>query len=185
MRTFFALELPSPIVEYLKTVSDKLARRTEGVKWVRSEGIHVTIKFLGEIDEAMVEPMKNLLSPIGARFGPVKVRLGELDAFPRKRSARVIAVTLEQGVGEVQAIFAEVEEGLATLDIEKEKRELVPHITLGRRRVPKPFPDSGDMMPIEKRDFVIDDLVLYQSTLTPGGAVYNPIWKIKLGGKRA
>lgn len=184
MRAFLALELPGPTIDYLRTVSEKLAKRTEGVKWVRNEGIHITVKFLGEIDEELIEPMREALSPVGERFAPVSARLGGLDAFPRKRSARVIVVALEKGVETIEAIFARVEEGLARLGVEKEEREPVPHITLGRRRVPKPFPDSGDVMPIEKRDFVIDSLVLYRSTLTPGGAIYNPIWKIKLGGKQ-
>ena len=52
----------------------------------------------------------------------------------------------------------------------------------GRRRTPKPFP-NGDPMPIEEKEFVSRNLVLFKSTLTPGGAIYAPIWKIKLGGE--
>ena len=59
------------------------------------------------------------------------------------------------------------------LDVEREKRGLTPHITLGRRRTPKPFP-NGDPLPIEEREFLIEQLVLYKSTLTPGGAIYAP-----------
>jgi 2'-5' RNA ligase len=66
--------------------------------------------------------------------------------------------------------------------VEREKRRLVPHLTLGRRRIPKPFPD-GDPMPVENKEFIIGELVLYKSTLTPGGAIYAPVWKIKLGGE--
>ena len=58
----------------------------------------------------------------------------------------------------------------------------MPHLTLGRRRIPKPFP-NGDPMPIEEKEFLVEHLVLYKSTLTPGGAIYAPIWKIKLGGE--
>ena len=94
----------------------------------------------------------------------------------------MIVVKLKEGVEQSQAIFEEVEERLAALDVEREKRALTPHITLGRRRTPKPFP-NGDPMPIEEREFLIEQLVLYKSTLTPGGAIYAPIWKIKLGGE--
>jgi 2'-5' RNA ligase len=66
--------------------------------------------------------------------------------------------------------------------VAREKRALTPHITLGRRRMPKPFP-NGDPMPIEERGFLIEQIVLYKSTLTPGGAIYVPIWKITLGGE--
>ena len=141
------------------------------------------MKFLGEIEEAMAERMREALAPIGARIAPMSARLGGLDAFPTRRSARVIVVKLKEGVEQLQAIFSEVEERLAVLDVEREERGLVPHLTLGRRRHPIPFPD-GDPMPIEEREFRGRiSRALYRSTLTPGGAIYAPIWKIKLGGE--
>jgi 2'-5' RNA ligase len=182
MRAFLALTIPADIVAYLKEVTGRLEKRTEGVRWVRDEGIHITVKFLGEIEESMAEVMRSALTPVGAAFEPFRARLGGLDAFPTRRSARVIVVRLKEGIEPSQAIFEEVEERLAALDVEREKRRLVPHITLGRRRIPKPFP-NGDPMPIEEREFLIEQLVLYKSTLTPSGAIYAPVWKIKLGGE--
>ena len=182
MRTFLALEIPEDIGAYLKTCVDRLAKRTTDVRWVRNEGIHITVKFLGEIEETLASRMRDVLSPIGGLFGPIRARLGALDAFPSTRSARVIVVRLKEGKDDMQAVFSEIEERLAGIDVEKERRGLTPHITLGRRRAPKPFP-NGDPMPIEEREFVVEDLVLFKSTLMPGGAIYAPIWKIKLGGK--
>jgi len=182
MRAFLALEIPGEIVEYLKGVIDRLARRTEGVKWVRREGIHITVKFLGEIEDSASARMRDLLSPMGERFAPVAARLGSLDAFPSRRSARVVVVKLKEGGEEMQAIFSDMEERLAAMDVEKEKRGFVPHITLGRRRTPAPFPD-GDPLPIEEKTFMVNHLVLFKSTLSPAGAIYDPIWKITLGGE--
>jgi 2'-5' RNA ligase len=222
MRVFLALELPAGIIAYLKGITDRLAKRTEGVRWVKNEGIHITIKFLGEREEALVQTMEAVLAPIGSQFAPVNVCLGQLDAFPSTRRARVIVVRLNRGVREIQAMFSEIEERLTKIDmvthesgevgyvfdreaprtwhshscagrvegttrapvIERETRDLTPHITIGRRKVPGPFPDSGDMMPIEEREFNIENLVLYKSTLTSGGAIYEPIWKIKIGGSK-
>ena len=125
---------------------------------------------------------ESAFTPIGVHFGPFHARLGGLDAFPASMRARVIVVKLKEGIEQSQAIFEEVEERLAAIDVEREKRKLVPHLTLGRRRMPKPFPD-GDPMPIEEKEFLVEQLVLYKSTLTPGGAIYAPVWKIKLGGE--
>lgn len=183
MRTFLALEIPPEIAGYLRTVIEGLAKRTEGVKWVRDEGIHITVKFLGEIEEVMTEPMREALAAIGEHLEPFTASLDRVDAFPSKRSARVIIVRLKEGVGQIQDIFSEVEDRLAKMDIERENRALTPHLTLGRRRVPKPFPD-GDPPPIEERRFTVENLVLFKSVLTPGGAIYTPIWKIKLGGEK-
>lgn len=182
MRAFLALEIPEEIVAYLKTCIDRLARRTADVRWVRNEGIHITVKFLGEIEESLPDRLLDVLGPIGGLFDPIDARLGPLDAFPSTRSARVIVVRLKEGAEQMKAVFFDVEERLAGIDVEKEKRGFTPHITLGRRRIPKPFPD-GDPMPVEEKRFVVENLVLFKSTLTPGGAIYAPIWKIKLGGK--
>lgn len=182
MRAFLALEIPGDIAAYLKTCIDRLSRRTTDVRWVRNEGIHVTVKFLGEIEEAFAGKLRDALDPTGGIFGAIDARLGPLDAFPSMRSARVIVVRLISGAEEMKAVFSEVEKRLAGIGVEKEKRGFTPHITLGRRRVPKSFPD-GDPLPIEERAFAVENLVLFKSTLTPGGAIYAPIWKIKLGGK--
>ena len=82
MRTFLALPIPADIIAYLREVIGRLERRTEGVRWVRDEGIHITVKFLGEIEESMAERMREALAPIGAAFKPFRARLGGLDAFP-------------------------------------------------------------------------------------------------------
>jgi 2'-5' RNA ligase len=182
VRAFLALPIPADVTAYLGEAIGRLERRTEGVRWVKGGGIHITMKFLGEVDEGMAERMKEVLSPIGVSFKPFCARLGSLDAFPSSTRARVIVVKLKEGVEQSQAIFEEVEERLAALGVEREKRALTPHITLGRRRTPKPFP-NGDPLPIEEREFLIEQLVLYKSTLTPGGAIYAPVWKIKLGGE--
>ena len=182
MRAFLALEIPGDIGDYVRGVIDRLAKRASDVRWVRKEGIHITVKFLGEIEEGAARRMRDVLAPIGAIFAPIRARLGDLGAFPSMRSARVIVVKLKEGTKEMQAVFSEIEEGLAQMDVEREKRGLVPHITLGRRRVAKPFP-NGDPLPIEERAFVVEQLVLFKSTLTPGGALYEPIWKIRLEAK--
>jgi 2'-5' RNA ligase len=92
-----------------------------------------------------------------------------------------VIARLDKGTDEMKRIFEEVEEGLTGFDFEREIREYTPHITLGRMRTPAAFPD-GDLPPLERMEFPVDGLVLFKSTLTPAGAIYSPIWKIKLGG---
>jgi RNA 2',3'-cyclic 3'-phosphodiesterase len=181
MRSFFALEVSAPVGDYLKQVIEKLSKRAPEVKWVKRDAIHITLKFLGQIEEELAVKIQEALKPIGSRFAPFVVSLKEIDAFPSRRRARVVIVRLNKGVDEMKAVFEEVEEGLTGFDFEREAREYTPHITLGRMKVPAAFPD-GDLPPLEKMEFMVDGLVLFKSTLTPGGAIYTPIWKIKLGG---
>lgn len=183
MRMFLAFEMPAPIIDYLGGVVDRLARRVEGVRWVKNEGIHITVKFLGEVAESKIAIMYEALKPLGEMCGPIPSALDKMDAFPNKKRARIIVVTLNQGVEAMQTIFAEVEERLdAVVDMEREERAYLPHLTLGRRKAPKPFP-NGDVPDIQSKEFVVEHLVLFKSTLTSGGAIYTPLWKIKLGGK--
>jgi RNA 2',3'-cyclic 3'-phosphodiesterase len=183
MRMFFAFEIPAPIVEYLSGVTEGLARRVDGIRWVKNDGIHITVKFLGEVAESKIAPMHEALKPAGEIYAPIPACLDKIDAFPNKRRARVIVVTLSQGVETMQTIFSQVEERLdALMEIEREERAFLPHITLGRRKVPKPFP-NGDVPDIQRKEFMVEHLVLFKSTLTPGGAIYAPLWKIKLGGQ--
>ena len=181
MRSFLALEVSAPVADYLREVIERLSKRTRDVKWVKRDAIHITLKFLGEIDEALAGKMHEALEPIGSRFARFVVSLKEIDAFPSRRRARVVIVQLNKGTDEAKALFKEVEEGLTGFNFEREAREFTPHITLGRMRTPGAFPD-GDLPPLEKMEFAVDELVLFKSTLTPGGARYSPIWKIKLGG---
>jgi 2'-5' RNA ligase len=183
MRVFLALEIPAPIVSYLSGVMEGLVRRVEGVRWVKNEGIHITVKFLGEVAESSIAVMHEALKPLGDIYAPIPAALDRLDAFPNKRRARVIVVTLSKGVEAMQTVFFEVEERLdAVMEIEREERAYLPHLTLGRRKVPKPFP-NGDVPDIQRKEFMVEHLVLFKSTLTSGGAIYTPLWKIKLGGQ--
>ncbi len=181
MRTFLALEVSASVADYLSGVVDKLSKRTRDVKWVKRDAIHITLKFLGEIDEALVGKIKEALEPLGRRFTPFMVSLKELDAFPSRRRARVVMVRLNKGADEMNAVYEAVEEGLTVFDFEREARGYTAHITLGRAKTPGPFPD-GDLPPLEKMDFRVDGIVLFKSTLAPGGAIYTPLWKITFGG---
>ena len=180
MRAFLAFEMPREIIDYLRMVVDRMAPLVKGVKWVRDEGIHVTVKFFGEIEEKQVTAIHEAIAPIGAKHAPFVASLKQIDAFPDKRRARVIIVKLDKGAETMKEIAADAEERFSGLGFEREKREFTPHLTLGRRRVPEAYP--GDPPIVEPREFRVKQMVLYQSTLTPGGAIYNPLWTITLGG---
>lgn len=175
MRVFLALEIPGEIKEHLSVVSKKMSQVTPGVKWVKSEGLHVTLKFFGEIDDPMVHKTEEALAGIGEQHRAVTAQLKEINAFPDLRRPRVIITTFQEGVDNVRAIFHDIEGRLA----DPVRIEFTPHITLGRVKGVVPLL-KRDIMPLEEKRFVIDTIVLYQSTLTKAGAIYAPLKKIKL-----
>lgn len=184
MRAFIALEIPGEIRTYLQSIIKSMAIHMDGVKWVNREGQHVTLKFFGEIEETKAFKIRETISHIEKRYAPFVVTLKGIDAFPGKKRARVIVATLEKGVDNIRGIFNDIEDNLSMIGVEKEKRDFTPHVTLGRRKMPMPLLDR-DMARLEERSFVLDNLVLFSSTLTREGAIYNPVWGIKLGGEES
>ena len=184
MRAFLAFEISAPVKEYLQGVSRIMASKATGVKWVKSNGQHITLKFFGEIEESMAKIIQEKLTGLEGKHGPFVATIKEIDAFPTKRRARVIIVSLEKGVDIAKAIFHDIEDALLTLGIEAEKRDFTPHITLGRKKEPTPLLER-DIPGLDEMSFVIDRLVLFRSTLTPQGAIYSPVWEIEFKGEKS
>jgi RNA 2',3'-cyclic 3'-phosphodiesterase len=179
MRAFLAAEIPYDIKEYLLAIIKTMSIRIEGVKWVREEGQHITLKFFGEIEEDLAAGIKRALLHLGEAYEPVATTLKRIDAFPNMKRARVIVVGLGKGVDNIQRIFNDIENNLAPLGIEKEQRSFTPHITLGRRKSSMPVLER-DLPTVEEKPFIVRKLVLFKSTLTPQGAIYDPVWEIRL-----
>ncbi len=179
MRAFLALELPLDIKEYLSACTKSMSQRVLGVKWVKAEGQHITLKFFSEITDSKVQEIKGALVGIDKQHVAVPIQIKEISAFPNLRRARVIVVSFQEEVDNARAIFHDIENRLSILGIEKEQREFIPHITLGRTKVPAPLLRK-DMLPLEEKRFFLDNLVLYKSTLTREGAVYTPLQRINL-----
>ena len=184
MRAFLAFEISAPVKEYLQGVSRIMASKATGVKWVKSNGQHITLKFFGEIEESMAKIIQEKLTGLESKYGPFVATIKEIDAFPTKRRARVIIVSLEKGVDIAKAIFHDIEDALLTLGIEVEKRDFTPHITLGRKKEPTPLLER-DIPGLDEMSFFIDRLVLFRSTLTSQGAIYSPVWEIGFKGEKS
>lgn len=181
MRAFLAFEIPEDVKEYLKGLSRMMARTVEGVRWVKDEGIHVTVKFFGEIEEERVREAGLALSHIPERYEAVETSISAIGAFPDRKRARVIIVTMEKGVDKLRSIFDDIDRSLSRLGIEKESRAFTPHLTLGRRKIPAPLLER-DIPELEKKQFTMNRIVLFQSTLTREGSIYTPKWALILGG---
>jgi 2'-5' RNA ligase len=176
LRAFLALDLPEEVRTYLKKVTEMLSKEEDGVKWVRTENQHLTLKFFGEIEEGLKEKIVLVMRRVAPKLHPIRVSLKSVEGFPKNTFARVIVITLSEGVEEVKGMFHILEEELAREGFQREEREFVPHITLGRRKGFRPLRTFA----VDPIRFVFEDLVLYKSTLTREGPIYEPIFKLKL-----
>ncbi|HID47513.1 MAG TPA: RNA 2',3'-cyclic phosphodiesterase [Methanothermococcus okinawensis] len=166
MRCFLAIELSEEIVEELENLKKNF--KIEGIKLVERENLHITVKFLGEVEEKTVEEIKN----IDLSMEPVESRIKGLGVFPRENYIRVIWV----GASNLVPLFKEVDRKLEDLNFRRE-REYIPHVTIGRVK----FLRNRKLLKerIEKyRDVdigtqYVESIVLMRSILTRGGPIYE------------
>jgi 2'-5' RNA ligase len=179
-RLFVALNLPDNIKSDLTKVIEILQNKTPGVKWVKPAGMHITLQFLGNIDEAKEEIIKESLSHLTGKFEEFIFKLDGLDAFPNTKRPRVIivkccqekhnsATALQKSIG--QEIF--VRAGL-----KPESRPWRPHIALGR--VKKQGWELYTNVNISDSKFMVKTFDLVQSFLKPTGAEYKILKRYNL-----
>ncbi|MEE9614273.1 MAG: RNA 2',3'-cyclic phosphodiesterase [Thermodesulfobacteriota bacterium] len=197
MRTFVAIELPADIKKALKTLQEELqsaGRKSDAVSWGKPGNIHLTLKFLGEVESSGIEEIGSVLEEAGKGAKPFTLTLGGaggaggVGAFPSLKNPRVIWV----GIGEceeLRRLRENIEEGLERIGFEKEGRPFHPHLTLGRvrkgkrARLPKEAGGTGEAGGAggAGKTFTVDSFTLFRSELGPGGAKHHPIKEITLG----
>ena len=179
IRLFVALELPSAVRAALRALASRLRPAAGGgVRWTDPDGIHLTLKFIGEIETARLDAVRAALAGVHAAQ-PVEVLFRGVGWFPNARHPRVFWAGVEEDArrGALAALAAEVERALEPAGIAPESREFRPHLTLGRikpeahveglRREAERLgtPEFG------RADYAEFDLM--QSTLRPQGALYT------------
>ena len=177
MRLFVALNLPPPVRDALWTATAPLRERGLPVKWVRGEGIHVTLKFLGEVEDEREFELRDALGRAVAGARALPLALGGFGAFPDFRRPRVIWVGIAPEPA-LELLQDRVERAFAPLGFPTEARAFRPHVTLGRAtRDARPASFGGLESALEPLAFaetaLVESVDLMQSTLQSGGAVYH------------
>lgn len=190
MRAFVAIELSDAAKRALTALIQSLRdRRIDGLRLVRPEGMHLTLKFLGDIDASRVPRIADALVTASARHAPFRLTLADPGFFPNADRARVLWIGVGGELRPLLDLQRDVDETLATLGFAAEKRPFNPHLTIARMR------DSASRA---DRRCAADALAAYplpdgiaisanaaslmQSELRPGGAVYTRIAHARLSG---
>jgi 2'-5' RNA ligase len=190
VRSFIAVDLSPPVRAALGGLLEQFRRLKCDVRWVRAEGVHVTLKFLGWVDPARLERVYTALAAAVDNQPALPMRVHGLGAFPSLHRPRVLWVGLEsEGLAE---LAAHVEEAVNHVGFEPEKRAFTPHTTLGRVNGMHGWSGVEELFKAHLSDdfgeCIVDAVTIYRSTLRPEGAVYTPLWTIPLsrnkGGTR-
>lgn len=184
IRAFIAVEIDPPNKQKLSELISLLKKTDTDVKWVNENQMHLTLKFLGDIEETKVGGVSRALESIIKDFKKFTISFSKIGAFPNINKPRVIWIGIDEGKDTLKLLADKIDSELGKIGFEKEKREFKSHLTLGRVRSIKNISELADL--IQKTDFQSQDkikissLILFQSTLTPKGAIYAPLAEIRL-----
>jgi len=181
IRAFFAVELGNGLREAAAAVVAELRRRDArgDVRWVRTEALHVTLRFLGDVERAHLGGLVEAVAAQAASLAPFTLEIGALAAFPSPRKPRVVALGLLPHEPLARAAAA-VERGVVAVGFAPEERPFRGHLTLGRTRGRRP-PRLDDVAVPGHAPMPVRELVLFSSELLVGGARYTPLERVPLG----
>jgi RNA 2',3'-cyclic 3'-phosphodiesterase len=181
MRLFVALNLPDEVREALREVIAKLKPLCTSARWVRPEGMHVTLKFIGHAiadgDTQKLDATRAALASVKSGE-PVEIRYHGVGFFPDARRPRVVWCGVEASAN-LDQLAADIERGLEPLGIPAENRAFVPHLTLARFKSPEGVDAlARSVAEAASRDFGsarATEFHLFESKLKPGGSEYRKI----------
>jgi 2'-5' RNA ligase len=181
VRLFVALDLPEAVRDRLRDLITQLKAACPEARWVKPEGIHVTLKFIGHVDATKADAIREKLKTIHSE-PPVEMELRGMGFFPNEKRPRVAWVGVH-GSANLGQLAADIEDALAPLGIEREKREYSPHLTLARIDAEKVRPTHIEKLVAAARKSEEEnfgsvhgtEFHLYESVTKPSGAEYRII----------
>ncbi|SRR5579859_179886 len=178
MRIFIALDIPGEIRARLLEYMERVRSYAPDARWARVEGLHVTLKFVGEASEELVGQMKSALAAVKA--APVVVKFEGVGFFPNARAARVFWAGVDGGEN-LSRLAGEIDARLATHGLQREEKAYHPHLTLARAST-HPLRELAPLMD-QKPQFgtmTAREFFMYQSQPQRGGSKYTKLERFEL-----
>lgn len=190
VRAFIALELPQSIVDKIGRLQEKLKQEVPSglVRWVRPEGIHLTLCFLGDVPEGRIPDMAGAMRQACVSYGRLDVSIAGLGCFPDVRRPRVLWIGVNEQTGDLARLQQDIERSLVPLGFAPETRGFHPHLTLGRiearnRERVQALGEYVARARVNIGHVQMASVSLMRSELLPGGAVYTQLAEAELGAR--
>jgi 2'-5' RNA ligase len=186
LRVFCAIELPDEIRSRVAERIRRLRAEFAGVRasWEKPEKLHVTLKFLGDVEPARVEHLSRAASRAVQSIEPFELTIGEPDTFPPHGPPRVLWLGIADASGSLALMQRALEDACAAAGFTREQRPFKPHLTLARIRSPhgaRELAAAHRETPFEPQRFKVSELVVMRSEPGPGGSRYTPLSRRCLG----
>lgn len=177
IRAFIAVTIDEEVRDRIRELMVKLKRIDSGVKWVRPESMHLTLRFLGNITPDQVELADQAMAGAASGFEPVRIEVKGFGTFPPEKRPRVVWLGLGKGGTELGRVFEHLEAGLLENGLGPADKPFSPHLTLGRVKSGRGMGRVMRVLESEaKRSFgkyLAESVFLIRSELHPGGARYT------------
>jgi 2'-5' RNA ligase len=184
MRTFIAIEIPEDIKQQMAEVQARLRNAAVDASWPRPEGVHLTLKFLGEAAESLLPAISNALHKSVEGIKPFRLEIAGTGAFPNARNARVVWIGLAGELDTLGLLQAAVENEMVRIGMERENRAFTPHLTLARikyiRSRESLLSALEQVKDIRLPGFEVRAVSLMKSELKRSGAEYTEIARVEL-----
>lgn len=184
IRAFIAVEIDLQTKQKISNLVSSLEKSNADVKWITKEQMHLTLKFLGNVEQSKIQEISNVLKSIADNFKPFSISLSNIGGFPNLDHPRVIWVAINKNAGILKNIAEKIDLELEKSGLKKDSREFKSHLTLGRVRSSKNMAALIKLIKetafSSENDFNITKLILFRSALTPKGATYTVLSKNKL-----
>jgi 2'-5' RNA ligase len=183
MRLFAAVPVAEPARTEILALLARLRATEWPVRWVQDEGLHLTLKFFGEVASERLEVIEEAVRIAGDDVGALSLTLGDLGAFPSESRPRVLWIGLE-GTPALELLQDRLERAAEAIGFPPEGTPFQPHVTLGRVREGQRCPPHGldDFQAVYQRvHFVGSQLGVYESVLTTRGPRYEARLALELG----
>ena len=186
VRLFTAVCLSAEIEITLKDAREKASSKVDGVKWVTDSQWHLTLLFLGEREEGLVPRLGELFQEAASATAPFSMELGGIGAFPNLNHPKVLFVPATRGVEPFQKLSDVLRAKAESAGLDLEKKEIHPHVTLGRARDGKNVQDVvrflREACPASLGILSVNRFYIFRSELTPTGAIYTRLMEFQLNG---
>jgi RNA 2',3'-cyclic 3'-phosphodiesterase len=187
IRAFLAIEPPENVLQEITRLQEKLKREISGrVSWTRPQGQHLTLKFFGDISREDINKVIDSAQKRVAGEQKLNLKIEKLGVFPDARRPRVLWCGTTGDTERLSALQKKLDGDFAKIGFPAEDRSFKAHLTLARIKDPRDITGMGEALKkhdsFKAGEFVADKLFLFQSNLSPQGAIYTKLAEFALGG---
>jgi len=186
IRTFICIGIPATIQTRIGSLQQDLKRIDAQVSWVKPSNIHLTLKFLGPVEETRSQRVCEAAGRAARATGPLEITIAGAGCFPSARSLRVLWIGLREVPDDLKRLYEAIEDEMAGCGFEREGRRFAPHLTIGRMRSQhnaRPLAERLLLTGFEPESFKASEIAVMRSDLKPTGSIYTPLAVVPLSSQ--